>query len=195
MNNGKNIANEKINVMYKMLSRGQETIGDGVDILASSARRLSHISAVFRVILISFGAIAATHGVATKIRGEEDAGVLIAYTIVGLIIATLAGLEAVFRFEQRATALRVLATEATAKLFSFRSRFDRQIDVSLLKNLGQLELEELQKAANIAREILSQQDQYFIEMFRKATELGVNFPLELREMAEKHEEEQILTGD
>jgi hypothetical protein len=191
MSEFKSIADEKPYVMYNMLSRSQRRIADCADMIASAARSRSRMGSFSRVIIICFGAIAATYGVATKIVGLEDPAVLIAYTVVGLIIVLVAGLETAFRFDQRATALRFLATEATANLFSFRSKFDQQINVGLLKNLGQLEREELVEAANVASEIIRQQDKYFIELFRKVNELGVDFPLELKEMAEADDRARV----
>ncbi len=91
-----------------LLKRGiyerQEELHNLAKILSDSAGKLGRIGAIARVAIIVLGAVVATQGVADRIAGEGSVGVLIGYTLCGILITAISGLG---RFQDRVAGNRV----------------------------------------------------------------------------------------
>ena len=82
--------------------------------LRMSSDRAALLSSWAKVLLIVLGALTATKAVADDLIGAESAGVVLSYTVIGVAVATLAGLLAAFKWEEKAAQLIVLTTRTTA---------------------------------------------------------------------------------
>jgi len=106
----------------------QKELHHAADIIASSAQRQRRASAISKVVIIILGAIAATSGAATQIAGEKSVPVTIIYTAVGLLIATVGGIEAAFKFGDRGAELTTLAATCQSTLREIDSRWKKRWD-------------------------------------------------------------------
>ena len=150
----------------------QKELHHAADIIASSAQRLRRASALSKVVIIILGAIAATSGAATQIAGEKSVSVTIIYTAVGLLIATVGGIEAAFKFGDRGAELTTLAATCQSTLREIDSRWKKEVG-STVDPTAQ---EEAKKA------LLDTQDQKLNEIQENAAKLNVNITLKLREL-------------
>jgi hypothetical protein len=150
----------------------QKELHHAADIIASSAQRLRRASAISKVVIIILGAIAATSGAATQIAGEKSVPVTIIYTAVGLLIATVGGIEAAFKLGDRGTELTALAATCQSTLREIDSRWNKEVG-STVDPTAQ---DEAKKA------LLDTQDQKLNEIQERAAKLNVNIALKLREL-------------
>jgi hypothetical protein len=161
----------RVRVLQDGITQRQHELHNIATILARAARRNAHLAAAAKVITIVFGAIAATSGAATTVFGEANVAAILAYTLVGLIIAAVGGLEAAFKLESRGVELKVLAALCQSTLW--------QIDTDWQKTVGTSEGEE-QIAA--MRQLLDRQDQAISDIQARAAEIGVNITFKVREL-------------
>lgn len=77
--------------------------------LAKIGNRLALISGLCKTSLIIFGAVIATKEVTSQFVGKSTF-ITIAYTIIGLLIAVIAGLEAAFKWEKKSGEISNIAT-------------------------------------------------------------------------------------
>lgn len=144
------------------------------DALAKEANRLSKYSNYAKVLLVFLGALAATQGAISRIMDGSGSGAvmsIVAYTVIGLVIATIAGLEAAFKLENRAAELTLLAASCQSTI--------RTVDSQWQKEIGTVE--ENQKLP-AARRLLDTQDSKLAEIQERAAKAGVNITLEVREL-------------
>ena len=87
------------------------------------------------------------------------------------MVATVAGLEAAFKFESKSAELKVLAATCQSTV--------RQVDSQWQKEIGTAYLDEQIEAA---RKLLDLQDTKLAEIQEKTARLGVNITLEIREL-------------
>ena len=149
---------------------GQDGMKNMVPALAKTAHTLSRVSGLIKVFTIALGAIAATNGVAVKLIGESSPSVIVVYTIVGVVISILAGLEAVFRFEKRASELTMLAASAEAEGFRHATRWHQTVA---------LESDDSIRPTN-AKLLLEEQTVYIATLLKSSADLGVNLPMHLK---------------
>ena len=76
------------------ISERQKELHRVADLLANHACTQGRRAAFSKSAVIILGAFVATQAVAYKIFGEPNTAVLIAYTVTGLVIAALSGLDA-----------------------------------------------------------------------------------------------------
>src|SRR3954453_16199834 len=86
------------------------------DLLAKEAQKMATLASIIKVSLILLGAFVATREVANQILGTSNLAPIIIYTVIGLLITILAGLEAAFKWEGKSTELRTLAALCQATL-------------------------------------------------------------------------------
>ena len=149
------------------------------DVLAKEANKLSKRSSLAKVLLVFLGALATTQGAMTQLIGESSAGELasiVIYTVIGLLIATIAGLEAAFKLESRSAELTVLAANCHSTI--------RTVDSQWQKEIGTVENEQKLPAA---RRLLDTQDSVLSEIQTLAAKAGVNITLEIRELRDVQE--------
>jgi hypothetical protein len=157
--------------LQRGISDRQRELHHAADIIASAAQHQRRLSASSKVIIIILGAFAATSGAATQIAGEKSIPVTIVYTIIGLLIAAVAGIETAFKFGDRGAELTVLAAVCQSAL--------REVDSRWKKEVGPTSGDERISAQE---ELLDVQDQKLSEIQEKAARLNVNIALELREL-------------
>jgi hypothetical protein len=104
----------------------QKELHHAADILASSAQRQRRLSTISKVVIIILGAIAATSGAATQIAGEKSVLVTVFYTVIGLLIAAIGGIEAAFKFGDRGAELTSLASVCQSTLREIDSRWKKR---------------------------------------------------------------------
>jgi hypothetical protein len=150
----------------------QKELHHAADILASSAQGLRRSSAISKVVIIILGAIAATSGAATQIAGEKSVPVTVFYTVVGLLIATVGGIEAAFKFGDRGAELTALAAACQSTLREIDSRWKKEVG----STYDPTTRTEAQKT------LLDIQDQKLNEIQERAARLNVNIALKLREL-------------
>ena len=146
------------------------------DILASKAELVAKRALISKVVLIFLGALVATRETASQILPPDHIAIIILYTLMGLIIAVIAGLEAAFKWETRAAELRTLAAICQSTL--------RTVDSQWQKEIGTTSGEEKIAAA---QKLLDLQDSNLSEVQTKAASLGVNITLEVRELQGERE--------
>jgi len=166
----------RLRILQDGIAQRQHELHNIASILAQTALRRGRLAAAAKVVTIAFGAIAATQGVAAKLLGDGRAVVLVPYTLVGLIIAAVAGIEAAFKLESRSAELTLLAAECQSTIW--------QIDTSWQQTVGTVEGEERVTAA---RALLSKQDATLAEIQKRAAQLALNITLEVRELYEPGE--------
>jgi hypothetical protein len=150
----------------------QQELHNAADILAKAASEVDRRAAIAKVVLIFLGAFAATKGATDQIVGASNIINIITYTVAGLLVATIAGLEAAFKFETRATELKVLAASCQATI--------RQVDSQWQKEIGTAASTDEKLSA--ARRLLDVQDTKLADIQEKAARNGVNITLEIREL-------------
>jgi hypothetical protein len=150
----------------------QKELHHAADILASSAQRQRRLSAISKVVIIILGAIAATSGAATQIAGEKSVPVTIFYTVIGLLIAAIGGIEAAFKFGERSADLTVLASVCQSTLREIDSRWKKEVGLATTEP----------QLITAQKELLDIQDQKLTDIQERAAKLNVNIALQLREL-------------
>ncbi len=141
------------------------------DILSMAAQRNRRFSAMAKVLIVTLGAVAATNGAATRLAGGTGKWVVVVYTVVGLAIAAVGGLDAAFKVSERAAELTILAATCQSAVREIDSRWHKEIGAieGLPRVLAGLKLVELQ-------------DSRLTEVQLGAARLGVNIALQVREL-------------
>src|SRR5215204_1401885 len=98
---------EAITKLERAIGERQEYLSYMANVLAQAGKIRRIAAASLKVLTIVLGAFAATSGTPTKFFGE----IPIIYTIVGLAIAAIGGLDAAFKYGERATELNRLAAK------------------------------------------------------------------------------------
>ncbi len=168
--------NDRFGEIQNGISERQSELQGVTNILAAKAQKIVKISAAAKVIIILLGAIVATRETANLWAGENNLPVSIIYTVLGVTIAVVAGLEAAFKWERRAAELRILAATCQSTV--------RQVDSQWQKEVGPAAGAEREAAAIKLMEL---QDDKLTEVQSKAAELGVNITLEIREIQGERE--------
>jgi hypothetical protein len=92
---------------------------------------LSWISNISKVLIIVLGAFSATQGVLYRIYGDDAVGVVLAYSLVGLATAAVAGLQTTFKYEERLSSIKQLSAEIfnlNNMLFTEKTKVNALID-------------------------------------------------------------------
>lgn len=157
-------------VLQKGVTDRQTELHRLAGILANASQKQARLGIYGKVVTIVLGAVAATNGAAASITGDHKVYVIIFYTLVGLVIAAIAALEAAFKTEQHATELRMLAAVCQSTIW--------QIDTTWQKTVGVAPTIEAKIRGYQA--LLDVQDHTLRETQTRAVQLGVNITLEVR---------------
>ncbi len=149
------------------------------DLLAKEAQKIATHASIIKVCLILLGAFVAIREVASQILGTSSPTIVIIFTVTGLLISVLAGLEAAFKWEGKSIELRTLAALCQATL--------RQVDSQWYKEVGNISEERLKEDA--AQKLLELQDTKLAEIQAKASALGVNITITVRDLLRKDDYE------
>lgn len=132
---------EEIKIIEGLIEERQKYLSNMANVLARAGKARRITAASIKVMTIVFGAFAATSGVAAKFYGDSPY-VPVVYTIVGLAIAAIGGLDAAFKYGERATELNRLAAECETvisqanaeRMFSLISHNETSSVVSQARN-------------------------------------------------------------
>jgi hypothetical protein len=151
--------NDRIVVRHDELARAVTILSKGSDKLERRGRKL-------RVATIVLGAFSASQGVAVAAFGGPTILASVVFATVGIAVAAIAGVEAAFKFESRASELRMLAAKCQAARFQHNSEWSYRIAIA-----------EPGEAIDAARDLLAVQDRTLAEVQLDAAKLGLNIAL------------------
>jgi hypothetical protein len=160
-----------MNELQGSINDRQRELHSVTAILANIAARRARWGATSKVIVIALGALAATKSVADQLLGTTSHVALVIYALIGLVIATVTGLEAAFKNEATAAELRILAAAGQSTVRQVDSNWQREIGGAA----GQDRLE-------AALKLIELQDAKLGELQEKTARLGVNITLEVRQL-------------
>ena len=154
------------------ISERQSELHKVADIIAKAAGRQGRRAAIAKVLVIILGAFAATKSAADQVLGVRYSAVsTVLYTLVGVLIASIAGIEAAFKSESRSAELKIVAATCQSTI--------RQVDSQWQKEIGTAAIDQ---QLNAARKLLDLQDTKLADVQERAAKLGVNITLEIREL-------------
>ena len=162
----------KIEMLQEGISARQQELQRVADILARAAQRFRRYSGWMRVLLIVLGALAATQSSLEKAYANYGDHAFLVFTLLGVAITTLAGIEAAFKFEARGAELNLLAASCHSTV--------RKTDATWYKQVGIAENHEQQIAGAMA--LIELQDSKLSEIQEKAATAGINITLEVRSL-------------
>ena len=84
--------------------------------LSLHARRLALRASAAKVLLMILGAFSASKAATDQVFGADSVASLVVYSLAGILTATVAGLEAAFRWDRRSVDLGPLAARCVAHL-------------------------------------------------------------------------------
>lgn len=101
-------------LIHEMIEIHRKELEDVGTQLAKEARKRTRLTSVVKAVVIFLGAFVAVKEVANQLVGSSNTVNIIIFTIAGLLIATLTGLEAAFKWENTAAELKSLAATSRA---------------------------------------------------------------------------------
>ncbi len=161
-----------IEMLQEGIAARQQELQRVADILARAAQKYRVNAGLIRIGLIFFGAVIATQSAWEKALPAYKDYSFITFTLLGVLVTTLAGLEAAFKFESKGAELNLLAASCHSTV--------RKTDATWYKQVG--------IAANGADQItgamslIELQDTKLSEIQEKAAGSGVNVTLEIRSL-------------
>jgi hypothetical protein len=166
------MASETLERIQSGINDRQRELHRVADSLASAGKRASRYAASAKVAVIVLGAISATREAANSILGKNSAFGIAIYTLVGLLTAVVGGIQAAFRFENRAAELRNLAVACQSTV--------RAVDTQWESEVGSAISDEDRVAA--ARKFLAMQDKQLTDIQQKAATFGLDITFEVRDL-------------
>jgi hypothetical protein len=163
---------QSIDSLQKAIVRRQEEIHNARIILAKRAREFSLLSGIITVTTVTLGALVATRDTALSLFGNSKTWLIAFYSLSGVLIAAVAGLEAAFRFKDKSAKLNLLASTTESLWRKIDTRWRKEVSGS---NYGTFSPEQIEAAQHL----LDLQDETLEQTSRQAAELGVNLPFEL----------------
>jgi hypothetical protein len=160
---------ERLDLLQAGINERQRELHRVADILANHACTQGRRAAYSKSAVIILGAFVATQAVAYKIFGEPNTAVLIVFTLAGLLIAALSGLDAAFKVETTASDLRSLAARCHSTIWEVDSDWHKEVATAE----GPTQIEG-------ARKLMERQDQVLTESITSAAKSRVNITLEIR---------------
>lgn len=168
----------KVEMLQEGISARQHELQRVADILARAAQKYRRTAAWIRVLLIFCGAIAATQSAWEQAFAGYKANGFIVFTLLGVVITALAGLEAAFKFEAKGAELNLLAASCHSAV--------RRTDATWYKQVGIAANSDDQIIG--AMSLIELQDTKLSEIQEKAATSGVNIALEIRTLHSRTDE-------
>ncbi len=165
---------QQISNLQDFIRQGEQELTDIDTILAASAGTQSLLARSARIIIIVSGAVAATNGTASKLFGENNITTAVVYAVIGVIIATIGGIEAAYKFDSKSASLKNLCT----KCRDYISEVETDWTLSVCAQDGE-------ERYNEEKKLVEKTEKFLHDIRTKATDLGVN--LELKERHLKNE--------
>lgn len=148
--------NNRIVVRHAELGRFVTVLSEAADRFDSRGRKL-------KITTIILGAFSASQGIALAVFGKSNVITSIVFAAVGVAVAAIAGIETAFKFETRASELRLLAARCQGARFQHNSEWASRIATA-----------EVKKAIDYAPHLLAVQDETLTEVHSEAAKLGLN---------------------
>lgn len=158
----------------------QEYFNEVLLVLEKRAANESGWAKWIRSIIIFLGALVATREVASPPNSPWVIGF---YTCVGLLIATLGGVEAAFGYQRRASELRILSAECK----SYILELDCQIPLVEASNTVEAQIE----AAN---QLIKLQNEKLTDIQVRAARSDVNITRKVRKLKTRGEPSHKMPG-
>ncbi|GCE03965.1 hypothetical protein [Dictyobacter aurantiacus] len=133
--------------------------------LAKYAHKYKTISLITKVLTIFFGAFIVTKEVANQILGSSNIGNIIIYAAIGLLIATLTGLDTAFKWEKKSIELGALV--AVCRATTRKTASD-------LAKISEIATSQENDSRNKANKILDTLDNALVDVQTKAAALGID---------------------
>ncbi|MBI1882569.1 MAG: hypothetical protein HYR94_30715 [Chloroflexi bacterium] len=159
-----------VDELNREVNERQQDLNDTQLVLESYAARESGLAKWMRVFVIFLGAFAATQAVADKLLGADSIVGTVIYAVVGLLIATLGGIEAAFGFQKKTTNLRKLTVECKAYILDIDCQIPQDINADIEDRIKTL------------RNLLTLQNNALKDIQGKAADIGVNITRKVRHL-------------
>jgi hypothetical protein len=101
------------------LTKGFENLGR---VLSRASQKRAQVGAAIKAIVIFLGAFVAVRETFNQLFGSSSTLTIVVFAVAGLLIASLTGLEAAFKWETKSTNLRNLATECRGHAIELRPK-------------------------------------------------------------------------
>jgi hypothetical protein len=163
----------KFEMLQEAISERQEELQRVAGLLAKSAQKYILTSRSLKTALIVLGAVSAAQGAFTKFFAGNDNLIGVVFMMIGIVIASLAGIEAAFKYEARAAELNMLATICHSAV--------RLTDATWHKTIGVQE--ESQRRVEGALSLIEIQNAKLSEIQERAASLGINVTLEIQKLS------------
>jgi hypothetical protein len=138
------------------------------DEIVAQAKILSAMSAGSKGLLIFLGAVATTKAVADEVIGQNNRINTLTFAVIGILTATLAGLEATFKWERRSGEMLSLAAVCAMKLHNMQDRWSR-----LMIQYPDGDANWLEQVEKVAKADLDFLDAKLDEIYVRGGQLGV----------------------
>lgn len=165
------VTGSKVQMLQEGITARQQELQRVADVLAKAAQKFKRYAAWTRILLIVLGACAATQGTWDEMLGGRQNSTYV-FTVMGILISTLAGIEAAFKFEGKGSALSMLAASCHSTVRKTDATWYRQVGIA----------ESLVDQVNGAMALMELQDIKLSEIQEKAAGSGVNITLEIRSL-------------
>jgi hypothetical protein len=119
--------------------------------------------------LVILGAFSASRAVADQLFGSDSGRTLVVYSLAGILTATIAGLEAAFRWDRRSADLGSLAAQCVAHMREVDTVYRSSVFVASPGD----------EKTEAAAKVLDRQDALLTEVEKASTKAGVNIRFEL----------------
>jgi hypothetical protein len=162
----------KIEMLQDGITERQAELQKVADILAREAHRFRRYAGLTRTVVILCGAIIATQSAWEQAFVGYKAYSFLVFTGLGVLVTTVAGLEAAFKFEAKGAELNLLAASCHSTV--------RKTDASWYKQVGIAASGDEQVAG--AMSLIELQDTKLSEIQEKAAAIGVNITLAIRSL-------------
>jgi hypothetical protein len=161
----------KVQMLQEGITARQLELQRVADVLAKAAQKFKRYAAWTRIVLIFLGACSVTQSTWDNLLGPSRYSTWV-FTVMGILITTLAGIEAAFKFEGKGSALSLLAASCHSSVRKTDATWYRQVGIA----------ESVTEKINGAMALIELQDLKLSEIQEKAAGSGVNITLEIRRL-------------
>jgi hypothetical protein len=154
-------------ILHDLRARYQE-LKDLHDEVVHRANRLSYLGAAARVSLIILGAVGTAKAVATEALGSNSNIDELTFAAIGILTATIAGLETAFKWERKSGELTSLATVCAATMHTMKDAWSQ-----LMLDYSKYDSDWLSHVEKQAKKDFAVLDNKLVEIYTRGARLGV----------------------
>ncbi|MBD1877213.1 hypothetical protein H6F75_27395 [Nodosilinea sp. FACHB-131] len=163
--------NEEFEIIQRDFMEKQSDLQKTADILSKTAEVKGRVAVISKVITIVLGAFIATQAVATQLYGKANQNVSVIYSVAGLLVATIGGVEAAFKNETKAGELSVLAVQCQSSIWQINTEWSKSVEIAK---------DEIKIQAAVS--ILERQSTTLVDIHSRAAQAGINIAFVIREL-------------